>query len=1384
MNDRQEGQTFVRRANTQHVTTSTSSPFTSPVLTQYNSSAGNALNNISNPIPALHRNVLADDRNVSVNCDSDVLIRLHQANCKKETDLNNDKDNCNTTQPDTTRAPVIHTHYEQNNRSASINSVSSVDTIVDHDSLTHKDESRATPLNSSVQHRDKSEMSKSNAPYGSPQLPRDAQFPTANDPYAEGEQDGVVAGNENCDLVTVDVNNREANAPRGFPKNIIVTSKFTVITFIPWLLYIQFRRSSNFFFLLAAIISLIPGATAINPAANVAPLALVLIVNGIKNGIEDFRRHRADRKANSVPVFILKGDEFIEVKSSDVVPGDIIHMSSGDEIRCDGVLLASGNSEGVAYIETSQLDGETSAKTRRAPAICKDRFGNSDEMLATCAMNPVVYGAQPSPSLATWKGVLEIGNQRSSLTMSQLMLRGAVLRNTPWVIMVAVYVGSDTKLGLNLKVKPAKNSHFNDTINRSTWALFVLHQVLIILLSVLGTLFINRSPKGAWYGLSFLKNSRSGFVRFFFLYLANFVLLSYLIPISLFVTLEVVRALQAFLISRDQRMAIWDFSLRQWRFSSPKTVDLNEQLAHVRYIFTDKTGTLTENRMNLDQVYTQGRLHNEREQPGGLVPVMSQVIEKCNREALAQNHPMSWSEHLKDYDLHLFLQMLALCHSVACFESQEDSALKIYEGSSPDEIALVNAAARNGYTLISRDLKEICVEAFGEVLAYRIVCELEFTPERKRMSIILQAPDDRYLMFTKGADASMIPRRSSSCPFTTALVQPLTEELSVMAHAGLRTLVFAVRFLTEAETAAIEHKLERASLSITNRAEELERVYDEVERDFRLLGCTGVEDKLQEGVPRTLKYFGKAGVVVWMLTGDKRETAVTIAGSSGLVDPRHHTLHHLDVSMLLDCGGDDEQERMTCSACKQLEKCVDLVDQNPGKIVVVIDGITLDVLLREREKEFVHMGKKLAAAVCCRLTPLQKAHCVRLFQQQLGEPVLAVGDGANDVSMIQEAKVGIGIMGLEGSQAELAADFAIPKFRMLERLLSIHGRYSWYRNSTLTLYSFYKNVVLALCTVLYSFYSGFSGTSLYDSWLLSPYNVLFTYVMPFAIALFDMDVPSTIIEKHPQLYGVLYTTQQHFNLRATLPYIMDAFLHGFGAFYTFRIFMTTDDLSERHQGGLEHYSTAMFMVMLFVVDLTSIRIVSKWDPALAFSATLTIASIFIFIAALYTQLTFFVGESRMYKVFEDVAKDSKFWMWGLVVVTGMLCVSITRDYIWKRVAPTQLDNIKMGHGLLDEKVKKKNRYGGDFRGVEVTHLNDLDVQSQGRDSPVSNTSLIAGGGRALHNDDTIIVHYDSDTQIHEPYSHAAQTVLTRGTEDCDTASVPFFAQPTRTTTEF
>lgn len=460
---------------------------------------------------------------------------------------------------------------------------------------------------------------------------------------------------------------------------------------------------------------------------------------------------------------------------------------------------------------------------------------------------------------------------------------------------------------------------------------------------------------------------------------------------------------------------------------------------------------------------------------------------------------------------------LALCHNVTPTNEEENGVVfTAYQASSPDEIAIVKWTESVGLRLVHRDRHSIALESVdtGRIaVRVRILDVFPFTSESKRMGIVLQfleghestqASDlqpSEIWFYQKGADTVMTT--------IVAANDWLDEETANMAREGLRTLVVGRRKLSTQQYADFTSGYKEASMSFQSRDANMANVIRQhLEHDIELLGVTGVEDRLQKDVKPSLELLRNAGIKIWMLTGDKVETARCVAVSSKLVSRSQHI--HIITSL-------EAQARVSSAA---VSDTLSLLSANPSSTALLIDGDSLSYLLTNHKQAFISLAVLLPSVIACRCSPTQKADVALLIRAYTKKRVACIGDGGNDVSMIQAADVGVGIVGKEGRQASLAADFSITQFHHLTKLLVWHGRNSYKRSAKLAQFVIHRGLVISVAQTVYSATTAFAPNALFRDWLLVGYATLYTQFPVFSLVL-DRDVDEHLANLYPELYKEL-----------------------------------------------------------------------------------------------------------------------------------------------------------------------------------------------------------------------------------------------------------------------
>ncbi|XP_037532568.1 phospholipid-transporting ATPase ID [Nematolebias whitei] len=965
----------------------------------------------------------------------------------------------------------------------------------------------------------------------------------------------------------VKANDREYNERFQYASNCIMTSKYNILTFLPVNLFEQFQEVANTYFLFLLILQLIPQISSLSWFTTIVPLALVLSITAVKDATDDYFRHKSDSQVNNRQSQVLIRGSLQNEKWMNVKVGDIIKLENKQFVAADVLLLSSSEPHGLCYIETAELDGETNMKVRQSVSVTAE-LGDPNNL---AAFNGEVVCEPPNNKLDRFCGTLYWRDKKYPLTNQNMLLRGCVLRNTEACYGLVIFAGPDTKLMQNSGRTKFKRTSIDRLMNTLVLWIFGFLFCMGVILAVgnavwekeVGSLFQSYLPWDPPVD-NFLF---SAFLSFW----SYVIILNTVVPISLYVSVEVIRLGHSYFINWDQHM----FCSQCNTAAEARTTTLNEELGQVEYIFSDKTGTLTQNIMSFNKCSINGQTYVHivyyiLSFPPPLLFCL-QRLDFTTFNPLADpdfcfyDDKLLESVKMGDLSAHEFFRLLSLCHTVMSEEKSEGEL--VYKAQSPDEGALVTAARNFGFVFRSRTPGTITTTEIGQTVTYSLLAILDFNNIRKRMSVIVRNPEGRIRLYCKGADTVLLERLH---PSNLELMTITSDHLNEYGADGLRTLALAFRDLSEDEWEVWSESQRLADKATDYREDRLAAVYDKIEQDMMLLGATAIEDKLQEGVPETIALLTLANIKIWVLTGDNTETAVNIGYSCKMLTDdmsevfiiSGHTVQSvrqelrkarermIELSRSRD-GGKSEGMEGWVEACftengfregqegddtakgggggggegKQVHGSSfpsppsSFMDSISGEFGLVISGHSLaHALEADMEAEFVSTACACKAVICCRVTPLQKAQVVELIKKHKKAVTLAVGDGANDISMIKSAHIGVGISGQEGIQAVLASDYSFAQFRFLQRLLLVHGRWSYLRMCRFLCYFFYKNFAFTMVHFWFGFFCGFSAQTVYDQYFITLYNIVFTSLPVLAMGIFDQDVADQRSLECPKLY--------------------------------------------------------------------------------------------------------------------------------------------------------------------------------------------------------------------------------------------------------------------------
>uniref|UniRef100_A0A3P9KVP8 Phospholipid-transporting ATPase n=1 Tax=Oryzias latipes TaxID=8090 RepID=A0A3P9KVP8_ORYLA len=1092
----------------------------------------------------------------------------------------------------------------------------------------------------------------------------------------------------------------EFNLSFRYATNAIKTSKYNVFTFLPLNLFEQFQRIANAYFLVLLVLQVIPQISSLSWFTTVVPLILVLSVTAAKDAIDDINRHRSDNRVNNRKVQVLIDRKLCSETWMNVQVGDIIKLENNQFVTADLLLLSSSEPLNLVYVETAELDGETNLKVRQALPVTGE-LGEDIEKLAD--FNGEVRCEPPNNRLDRFTGTLTFAGQKYSLDNEKILLRGCTLRNTEWCFGLVLFAGPETKLMQNCGRSTFKRTSIDRLMNILVLCIFGFLAFMCFVLAIGNYIWETNEGSGFTVFLPREDGVSAGFSTFLTFW-SYIIILNTVVPISLYVSVEIIRLGNSFYIDWDRKM----YHANSDTPAEARTTTLNEELGQIKYVFSDKTGTLTQNIMVFNKCSINGKSYGYvgDDQRPEIFKSKNAVDFSFNPLAdprfVFHDHSLVEAVKLESPEVHTFFRLLALCHTVMAEEKTEGELS--YQAQSPDEGALVTAARNFGFVFRSRTPDSISIVEMGNQLSYELLAILDFNNVRKRMSVIVRSPEGKLSLYCKGADTLIYEKLHPSC---SKLMDLTTEHLNEFAGEGLRTLALAYKDLDAEYFDQWKRRHHEASTSLDDREGQLDLLYEEIEKDLLLLGATAIEDKLQDGVPQTIEQLAKADIKVWVLTGDKQETAENIGYSCNLlreemtevfvisghsVDEVHQELRLLSKTLFsYRSRGAEAAEDEAVS----------------GDYGLVINGHSLAYALEHSmELDFLRTACLCKAVICCRVTPLQKAQVVELVKKYKRAVTLAIGDGANDVSMIKAAHIGVGISGQEGMQAVLSSDYSFAQFRFLQRLLLVHGRWSYLRMCKFLRYFFYKNFTFTFVHFWFAFFCGFSAQTVYDEWFITLYNLMYTALPVLGMGLFDQDVSSSWSFQYPQLY-VPGQRNLYFSKRAFFKCALHSCYSSLLLFFI-PYAALQDTVRDDGKDVADYQSFALLTqtCLMFAVSIQLGLEMSYWTAVNTFFVLGSLAMYFAVTFTLYSNGMFlilpaafpFLGTGR-----NSLSQPS---VWLTVLLTSILCVLpvVTYRFLLTQLCPSINDKV-------EEPLKEASGFSG--RSNEVTERMSLSGDVQG-----------------------------------------------------------------------
>jgi phospholipid-transporting ATPase len=816
--------------------------------------------------------------------------------------------------------------------------------------------------------------------------------------------------------------------------NRISTTKYNIFIFLPKALLFQFFRLANVYFLFIAIIQSIPYISPLSAATAWAPLAVVLCVSLIREAIEDIARYKYDKMQNNMEVTVYRNNQWVKEKSGNLHIGEIILVKQNNVFPADLILVDSNLKEGLAYIETGTLDGEKTLKQKISPKLTAGKFSkqNTDDEMnysSNFQAEGKVFCSPPNYQLSNITATMEIKfseytedpeKRLASVNNDQLLYKGAILKNTAWIVGVVVFTGHKTKLLLNSKPARMKYSRLESLMSKMLIAVLILQSCFcIICAGVYGVYYKkNVGPNPYMYIIENLLVE--GVVTYF----SYILLLNTMIPISLIISLEIIKIVQGYLLSVD----VEGYSHVRKVFIKPGSVSLNEELGQINFIFSDKTGTLTCNKMMFKYCvigdvcyrYYPERLNGNQVKPLSeeemdIIPIYAKSFSEENRsnfnktvyknfEIKSRTNPnVKLDMRNEDNVIEEFWKSLALCNQ--CSVHINEDGHKEYFGSSPDDIELVNSACLQGYELLNAPTTSVkCVKIGEKENTYELLECFKFTSDRKRLSVIVRE-GNLIKLYMKGADSVFTGNANDESRISSSSKKEFLSQaryyVDYFSSQGYRTLFVGMKVIEEKDYNEWKSRMEEVTVSNdAKRDDKIALLENEMERDLHIIGATIVEDKLQDQVPETIRDLRLAGIKIWMLTGDKMDTAYNIGLNTNLISR--------DMKLFKISGeGDDKLDKLLKAFSYFKENNSNLPKLPPYGILV--NSVALGQILMKKEEInlFLEVAHGAASVICCRVTALQKSEVVRIMKEYDKSAItLSIGDGGNDVPMIMEAHIG------------------------------------------------------------------------------------------------------------------------------------------------------------------------------------------------------------------------------------------------------------------------------------------------------------------------------------------------------------------------------------------
>uniref|UniRef100_A0A0K0EC82 Phospholipid-transporting ATPase n=2 Tax=Strongyloides stercoralis TaxID=6248 RepID=A0A0K0EC82_STRER len=1122
-----------------------------------------------------------------------------------------------------------------------------------------------------------------------------------------------------------------------YSNNKISTTKYPSLILFPIQNFLlQLKVYANIYFLFAATLNIIPFLEAYSGWKAFLPIGIIMIFKSIKDFFEDYRRRKNDRNVNKSLVYVFDESKrrFRKMEWKNVIVGDFVHLSINETIPADILLIRSSDVEGTVYVETSNLDGESNLKEKKVIKSCIEYCGETEHEFNPTFLNISIFCSQPDKCLNKLNGKVLYSNGKFDLiNKDNVIYRGCQIKNTTFIEGIVLYTGKDTKALLNNGFVRHKNSSLDKSTNKYTLICIGLLFFICTFETIFSIIFQSEYSRKQQPGLDVpfvLEYNRTIIVKILLTILGFILDYQTLVPLSLYISIEFIKVALSYFMTRDINMYYEESD----KTLEVKTLNIPEELGQIKYILSDKTGTLTENKMVFRGCHINGIDYSKDCEKIYINPIDKDTEVYRSKKLINE---LNEGIHDENSSVYHFLINMAICNTVVVTKKREDTiergfvqgntlqvanavfynhennintnnkknddtivelstttqssddyetasissfsdkirtsirtfsrkvsknikhnkkklryAIKgilesdsknkillkrkndVYESESPDELCLVKGAKALGFTMLKRQRcsVDLSINGYG-YLNINITKILKFDSNRKRMSVISIQKEKIYI-YSKGADDAImnyLDKSFSSSEDGQKIIKASKKALDEFSSCGRRTLCLAYRVMTFDELNKFIDNIDNIENNYeTDNDEQLISAYNDIEKDFILLGVVSIEDRLQDGVPETIISLRKAGIHIWVLTGDKYETALNVARSCSLFDLN------------------TKQIKINC--LEDLEK-IPIRIPYPYNVVLSSNGVKL---LKDNDENVIRILKNASSVLCYRMTPNDKAIVAQTVIKNFKSKVLAIGDGANDVPMIISANVGIGLGGQEGMQAVMSADYSLGRFKYLQNLLLIHGQWCYYRITESLLYLFYKNFVYCFILFWYNFYNGVSTMCPYDPYYSMLYPIIFTGLQPLMYGILDQNYSSNELYKNPELYKK-NLENNFYSKRLFILNVLDALWQSLAIYYC-TYFAYTDTTIDMWSFGY------CLLTSLFMVNTIHLCLLIKNWTWILFLCNIIFFMVHILYFVIYTIIASASMGITDTPVYVGVYSTLSFIFWAVVFLSTITAL-IPRFYI-------------------------------------------------------------------------------------------------------------------------